>query len=299
MNIANSRAASLGNPSDPFSLTTQTDTETVNGRTYKSVFTASTRTFVDTTPAGRKTTSVLDALERIASIQPPAGTLTSFTYDSRGRLASATQGARQTIYSYDENGRLTSLTNPLSQTESFTYDDDGRLLTQTLEDGREINYAYDNNGNLTSVTPPGTAAHGFTYSSVNLPVSYSPPVVNGGWINYLFLQRRPRDHCDHTAGRTGHQLQLRFGRAAEFPGYTQRHPQLRLRPDNGKPHQRFGRGRRSDRPTPTTDRCVRARPGRVRSPAASAAHTTTTSGQRTRASTAATPSLSPLTKTAS
>jgi RHS repeat-associated protein len=180
MNIANSRVATLGNPSDPFSLTAQTDTETVNGRTYKSVFTASTRTFVDTTAAGRKTTSILDALERISSIQPPAGTPTSFTYDSRGRLESATQDARQTTFSYDSNGRLASRTDPLGLTESFTYDDDGRLLTQTLEDGREIAYSYDNNGNLTSVTPPGAAAHGFTYSSVNLPISYSPPVVNGG-----------------------------------------------------------------------------------------------------------------------
>jgi RHS repeat-associated protein len=180
MNISNSRTVSLGNPADPFSLTTQTDSETINGRVYKSVFTASTKTFVDTTAAGRKTTSLLNGLERIASIQPPAGALTSFMYDSRGRLMSATQGARQTSYSYDGNGRLASVTDPLNLTRSFTYDADGNLLTKTLEDGRVITYAYDNNGNLTSITPPGAAAHGFSYSSVNLPTSYSPPVVTGG-----------------------------------------------------------------------------------------------------------------------
>lgn len=180
MNITNSRAASLGNPADPFSLITQTDTKTVNGRTYKSVFTESTKTLVHTTPVGRTTTTTLDALERIATIQPPAGTLTSFTYDSRGRLGSTTQGTRQTLFSYDANGRLASITDPLNLTRNFTYDADGNLLTTTLQDGRVITYSYDNNGNLTSITPPSAAAHSFSYSSVNLATSYSPPVVNGG-----------------------------------------------------------------------------------------------------------------------
>ena len=105
MTISNNRTASLSNPANPFSLTTQTDSETINGRTYTSVFTGATRTFVDTTPVGRQTTTVLDGMERVSSVQPPAGTLTSFTYDSRGRLGSATQGPRQTTYSYDTNGR--------------------------------------------------------------------------------------------------------------------------------------------------------------------------------------------------
>ena len=180
MTISNNRTASLSNPSDPFSLVTQTDSETINGRTYTSVFTGATKTSVDTTPVGRKTTTVFDVMERVSSIQPPAGMLTSFVYDSRGRLGSATQGSRQTTYSYDANGRLAGVTDPLNLNESFTYDADGNLLTKTLQDGRVITYSYDNNGNLASVTPPAAAAHGFTYSPVNLPISYSPPTVNGG-----------------------------------------------------------------------------------------------------------------------
>jgi RHS repeat-associated protein len=191
MNISNSRTASLSNPADPFSLITQTDSETINGRLYKSVFTAASKTFVATTAGGRKTTTVLDALERISSVQPPAGAQTSFTYDSRGRLASAIQGPRHTTYSYDSDGRLASLTDPLNLTESFTYDGDGNLLTKTLEDGRVITYTYDNNSNLTSVTPPGADPHSFTYSSVNLPLSYLPPPVNGGGVTtYSFSPDR-------------------------------------------------------------------------------------------------------------
>jgi RHS repeat-associated protein len=190
-NISNSRTASLSDPTNPFSLITQTDSETINGRIYKSVFTGATKTFVDTTPVGRKTTTVLDTLERVSTVQPAAGELTSFTYDSRGRLGSATEGSRQTTFSYDSNGRVALVTDPLNLTEGFTYDADGRLLTKTLEDGRVITYSYDNNGNITSVTPPGASAHDLTYSAVNLPISYSPPVVSGsGPTTYSFSPDR-------------------------------------------------------------------------------------------------------------
>jgi RHS repeat-associated protein len=179
MNIANSRTASLSDPSNPFSLITQTDTSTVNSRSYKSVFTASTRTFMNTTAGGRVTTTTLDALEHVSSVEPPGITATQFAYDSRGRLTSLTQGTRVHTFAYDGNGRLASVTDPLNTTRSFIYDADGRTLAATLPDGRVVNYLYDANGNLTSVTPPGAAAHGFTYSAVNRPISYVPPVVAG------------------------------------------------------------------------------------------------------------------------
>ncbi|MBZ5550264.1 MAG: hypothetical protein LAO22_20285 [Acidobacteriia bacterium] len=180
MNITRSRTMSLGNPADPFSLVTQTETETVNGRKYTSVFTAATKTYVDTTPQARTTTTVLDALERISSVQPSGLALTTFTYDSRGRLASLLKGTRNTTFAYDASGNLASVTNPLNLTRSFTYDANGRLLTTTLEDGRMVNYSYDANGNLTSITPPGSSSHSFAFSGVNLPTSYTPPVVTGG-----------------------------------------------------------------------------------------------------------------------
>jgi RHS repeat-associated protein len=187
MKISNSRTASLGTPGDPFSLTTQTDTETINGRKYTSTFTAATKTFLDKTPAGRTTTTVLDALERFSSVQPTGLTLASFAYDTHGRLSAVQEGTRNTTLSYDADGRLASVTGPLNLTRSFTYDTAGDLLATTLEDGRVINYAYDANRNLTSVTPPGKSAHSFLYSVVNRPTSYTPPVVpGGGATTYLF-----------------------------------------------------------------------------------------------------------------
>jgi YD repeat-containing protein len=187
MNISGSRTASLGTPGDPFSLITQTDIETINGRKYTSTFTAATKTFLDKTPVGRATTTVLDALERVSSVQPTGLVLTTFIYDGRGRLSAVQEGTRNTTLSYHADGRLASVSSPLNLTRSFTYNTAGDLRTTTLEDGRVVNYAYDANRNLTSVTPPGKSAHSFLYSVVNQPSSYTPPAVpGGGTTTYLF-----------------------------------------------------------------------------------------------------------------
>lgn len=187
MNATSTRAATLGTTGNPFSLTTQTDTDTINGRKYTSVFTGATRTYVDTTPVGRKATTVLDSLERISSAQLGALLPEQFAYDTHGRLSTVTQGTRQTTFTYNASGFLSSVTDPLGLTDGFTYDADGHILTTTLADGRVITFAYDTNGNLTSLIPPGKTAHTFAYNTVNFPSKYTPPVVTGaGGTTYAY-----------------------------------------------------------------------------------------------------------------
>ena len=173
------RATTLSVPGNPFTVASQTDTEIINGRTYSSAFAGTNLTYVDTTPVGRILTTTLDSQERLSSMQ--LGTLAAFTfaYDSRGRLASAAQGTRKTIFSYNPKGFLASTTDPLKLKTSYTYDADGHLSTATLPDGRVVTYAYDANGNLTSITPPGESPHEFVYSTVDLPTTYTPPTVSG------------------------------------------------------------------------------------------------------------------------
>jgi len=171
------RTATLGIAGDPFSLTSQTDKYTENGRAYSAVFTTSDHSYVFTTPANRRTTEILDALERPSSVQ--VGTLLpiAFAYDSQGHLSTVTQGTRKTTLSYDTSGFLSSITDPLGQQTYFAYDANGRLVTRTLADGRTIGYAYDANGNVTSVTPPGRSTHQFAYNAADLVTSYTPPTV--------------------------------------------------------------------------------------------------------------------------
>jgi YD repeat-containing protein len=128
MTVSGSRTASLGTAGNPFSLTGQTDIKTVNGRTYKTVFTAANLTSVATTPVKRTTTTVFDSLERISSKQ--VGTLlpVKFAYDGHGRISTVTQGTRIATLAYDASGLLSSITDPLKLTSSFTHDGDGHLL---------------------------------------------------------------------------------------------------------------------------------------------------------------------------
>jgi YD repeat-containing protein len=61
-----------------------------------------------------------------------------------------TAEARITTHRSDPNsGYLSSITDALNRTEEFTTDKVGRVLTQKLPDGRQIEYEYDQNGNLT------------------------------------------------------------------------------------------------------------------------------------------------------
>lgn len=177
------RTASLSAPANPLSLITQTDTLNINGQTYTSVFTASNRTFVLTTPENRQATAVIDGQERVTQFQLADLNSGSYTYDTRGRLSLAALGtgatARTFNFAYNTAGFFSSFTNPLNQTTAFTYDLAGRITQQTLHDNRAINFGYDANGNLTSVTPPGRPAHIFTYNSLDLISSYVAPNVGG------------------------------------------------------------------------------------------------------------------------
>ena len=178
MNVSGSRAANF-TAGNPFSLVSQTDSQTINSRAYSSVFTSSNLTYVNTSPAGRVRTIVLDAQERPSTAQLTGMALNKFTYDSHGRLASFSEGTRKYTFAYAASGFLASVTDPLLQKTSFTYDSAGRPLSATLPDGRVLHDTVDANGNLTSITAPNGSKHSFTYSAVNLPVSYVPPAVTG------------------------------------------------------------------------------------------------------------------------
>jgi RHS repeat-associated protein len=69
------------------------------------------------------------------------------------------------------------VTNALSQTTSFTYNNAGRVITQTLPGSREIDFTYDANGNLASVTTPTNNTHSIGHNGFDLLSSYAPPEI--------------------------------------------------------------------------------------------------------------------------
>jgi RHS repeat-associated protein len=187
MTLGGGRTVALASASDPFSVVTQTDTRTVNGRTYTSAFAATSSAIVDTSPMGRTNTVTLDALERVTATQVSGLAAMRYTYDTRGRLVTVTQANHQVSLSYDANGFLNSITDRLGRKHAFTYDAAGRMLTHTAPDGGVTQYTYDADDNLTSLTPPGGGAHTFNYSLTNQLSAYMPAMVAGtGATNYVY-----------------------------------------------------------------------------------------------------------------
>jgi YD repeat-containing protein len=175
------RTATLANPGDVLNLRTLTETTTVNGRVSISSYDAPTRTLTRTSPGGRRDATVVD--DRGRPVQTQFGDLdpTSFTYDSRGRLASVTQGqatgSRVSRFAYGSDGFLASVADPIGRAIGFTRDTDGRVTEESLPDGRLVRYAYDANSNLSTLTPPGRSDHMFSYTDRDEVSAYFPPTV--------------------------------------------------------------------------------------------------------------------------
>jgi YD repeat-containing protein len=119
MNLTASRSTTLGTAGNPFTVSSQTDTPSINGNTWTRSFSGATMSYVDTSPVGRTLTVGLDSLERVASTQLGGLLVTNFAYDAQGRLQSATQGTRTVTFAYDASGYLASVTDPLQQSRAL------------------------------------------------------------------------------------------------------------------------------------------------------------------------------------
>jgi RHS repeat-associated protein len=179
----NARAATVADPFDPLSLVTLEETSTVDANTFTTAYTASTRTFLTTTPLGRTRTLTIDALGRPVTLQASGGETTTAAYDTRGRLASLTTGsgptARAVTYTYDAQGLPATVTDPLGRTVTMERDAVGRLTRKILPDGDAIELGFDAAGDFVSLTPPGRPAYTFTYDARGALASIVPPAVPG------------------------------------------------------------------------------------------------------------------------
>ncbi len=180
-NTTATRSVVLAVQGDPTSMTQQTDTVTINGRAFSSVFDVATRTFTTTTAENRQTIETIDNQGRITNSQTAGIAPIAYGYDTRGRLGTVTQGSgtdtRQYQMTYNTEGYLQGITDPLFRNVGFTYDQAGRVTNQSLPDSNAITYGYNANGDLTSITPPGKSAHRFTYNGMGQMTSYIPPAL--------------------------------------------------------------------------------------------------------------------------
>ena len=156
-------------------------------------------------------TTSYDADGRPVTLTEPGGVSVSDSYDSVGDLtgqsgsgASAVTATRS--FGYDLAGNMTSAstsnTAPQSQpsnatSESFTYDDEGLLLTASGSAGSS-SFTYDGDGQLASATTPaGTATYG--YDDDGRLASMSDPAT-GSTLTYSYNSLSQLSQISYGAG---------------------------------------------------------------------------------------------------
>ncbi len=95
-------------------------------------------------PVGRKLILRYDTSNRITSITDPIGRTVSYSYNPQGRLETVTNSAGGvTQYNYDAQNRLIQFKDERGVViAQNTYDDNGRVIEQTLADGGIFTFDY-------------------------------------------------------------------------------------------------------------------------------------------------------------
>ncbi|WP_295946573.1 DUF6531 domain-containing protein [uncultured Xanthomonas sp.] len=123
-----------------------------------------------TDPMGNVTTYVYDDTINSVKATSAEGRVTETRRDSQGRIVSVT-GVDNHSYTYDEDGRVISDNDPKLGEITYTYDGRGRL-TQQQGRGKTIAYSYDDLGRLTQTTVDPTNGSGGS-DHLALTTSYS------------------------------------------------------------------------------------------------------------------------------
>ncbi|VTR91659.1 rhs repeat-associated core domain protein : YD repeat protein OS=Planctomyces limnophilus (strain ATCC 43296 / DSM 3776 / IFAM 1008 / 290) GN=Plim_1050 PE=4 SV=1: SBBP: SBBP: RHS_repeat: RHS_repeat: RHS_repeat: RHS_repeat: RHS_repeat: RHS_repeat: RHS_repeat: RHS_repeat: RHS_repeat: RHS_repeat: RHS_repeat: RHS_repeat: RHS_repeat: RHS_repeat: RHS_repeat: RHS_repeat: RHS_repeat: RHS_repeat: RHS_repeat [Gemmata massiliana] len=153
------------------------------------------RAITETDPRGFTTTSAYDAAGNRTGVIDALGNRTTWVYDPADRVITETDpfGASAT-YAFDAAGRRTSETDRLGRRRDYTYDDANRVatekwyavggaLTQTQT------WTYDKAGNmLTAVDPDG--AYTLTYDALNRVITVQEPFGLTLTMGYDFVGNR-------------------------------------------------------------------------------------------------------------
>ena len=121
---------------------------------------------------------------------PLSGTsdTTTYTYDSNGYLATVTDpvGHVTTVNSVNDRGQPTSITDANGIVTALIYDDEGRLLTTSVDTAgtpSTTTLTYDLAGDITKITGPNGAYQSFTYDDARRVSNVTDNV--GETINYV------------------------------------------------------------------------------------------------------------------
>lgn len=162
----------------PFAFSSILKTSTTNSKVATQLYTASSKTLLNSSPNGATQNIVYNSYEQPVSLQIGSDTPWTYSYDSRGRLTQVTQSSHGTQnFTYNSAGFLSSVTDALGRATGYGYDLAGRVTSIVLPNSQTIAVSYDFNGNQTSITPPSRPLHGMTLNAMELLATYAPPAI--------------------------------------------------------------------------------------------------------------------------
>ena len=188
-----SRSITLADAGSPLSLTSQTDSIVLNGRSSSMVFDAAAHTLTATTAGNRQTVAKLDPKGRVVQQSAPGSTLLPvvYTYDSNGRLTRTEQGAQAWSWAYDASHRVVGQSDAAGGATTYQYDGADQVTAVALPSGRMYRLGREPGGSVGSVTMPDLAVHLLDYNALDLDSGYKPP-DNASYLRQFDLDRRLR-----------------------------------------------------------------------------------------------------------
>ena len=139
---------------------------------------AAGRTLSEEGPGGEVTSfDYLGTTDRVKNITHPDGSQEVLDYDANQNLVAVRRGAETTAQlSYYPDGLLRSIQGPGVPLRTFTYDAQGRRVSETDALGQVTRFEHDRRGNLAKETNPANGVTEYRYDAQDRLVSVTDPV---------------------------------------------------------------------------------------------------------------------------
>ncbi len=135
---------------------------------------------------GNASVYTYDDLNRLTGISytGASGENATYTYDDLSRLQTAVNTAGTVTFTYNNRGRLASETDVFGHVMGYTYDYAGNRTALTVDSNAQTVYAYDNANRLTTLTDESSNNFTFAYDVANKLTSRVAP--NGVTSTYTY-----------------------------------------------------------------------------------------------------------------
>ena len=172
----------------------------------------------------RQTTITNDKYGQPLTVSSQSGAQMQYTYDGQERLLTAKDNALNTAnYTLDANGNVkgSNLVAGASTYDqsSFVYDVRDNLTTETDADGKVTTYSYDEEGRLISKTMPNASTQTFSYDSVDNVCQVL--LSSGEKYTYVYdLEGRPKDVKAYSGATMTSEIQATYDAIGNLIGYV-------------------------------------------------------------------------------